>query len=402
MSPSVSKKIYKLYSKKVWILTFITFIFISRKTIFNVTREVGTYTVTIDRGSSLALIGVFAASLLIMQNTSKINKITPRIFPFLGYYIFATLSFIWAGNMGTILFKGIEVICSFMVICLTLYTIRSPRLALLYIIYLATTSTCIDVSSKWIKYGFGFYHTNAYTMTAMIALLLIWGGIRNKILIFKDMKLLFTINAFMLIAGTSSASYISFIIGIIILFSTKSRKGINLGITFLICFILYGIYYYYQDVVFDLIFHGRSTEKIENGSGRKAIWEAAFKLWEQSPIIGNGFLVGERQIVHYIGLAVISAHNSFISILVNTGVVGISIFMIFIFKWFHKVYHYLKTNRYACVLLPAMTATIVNCNAFPAIGSDWNYVAPSVYALIAFVFINLTKYENNMGNPKLS
>lgn len=103
MSPSVSKKIYKLYSKKVWILTFITFIFISRKTIFNVTREVGTYTVTIDRGSSLALIGVFAASLLIMQNTSKINKITPRIFPFLGYYIFATLSFIWAGNMGTIL-----------------------------------------------------------------------------------------------------------------------------------------------------------------------------------------------------------------------------------------------------------------------------------------------------------
>lgn len=396
------KKIYKLYPQKVWILTLITFIFISRKTIFNVTREVGNYTATIDRGSSLALLGICASLLLIMQNSSKINRIIPRISPFLGYYIFATLSFIWAGNMGTILFKGIEVICSFMVICLTLYIIRSSKLALLYIIYLATASTSMDILNKWIKYGFGFYHTNAYTMTAMIALLLICGSVRNKILDFKEVKLLFIINACMLIAGTSSASYISFIIGIIILFSTKKRKGINLGVTLLICLILYGIYYYYQDLVFDIIFHGRSTEKIENGSGRKAIWEAALKLWEQSPIIGNGFLIGERQIVHYIGLAVISAHNSFISVLVNTGIVGILIFILFILKWFYKVYSYLRTNRYACVLLPAMTATIVNCNAFPAIGSDWNYVAPSVYALIAFVFINLTKYENNMGNTKLS
>lgn len=396
------KKIYKLYPQKVWILTLITFIFISSKTIFNVTREVGNYTATIDRGSSLALLGIFASSLLIMQNIPKIKKIFPQISPFLGYYIFATLSFLWAGSIGTILFKGIEVVCSYMIICLTLYTIRSSKLSLLYIIYLATASTSMDILNKWIKYGFGFYHTNAYTMTAMIALLLICGSVRNKILDFKEVKLLFIINACMLIAGTSSASYISFIIGIIILFSTKKRKGINLGVTLLICLILYGIYYYYQDLVFDIIFHGRSTEKIENGSGRKAIWEAALKLWEQSPIIGNGFLIGERQIVHYIGLAVISAHNSFISVLVNTGIVGILIFILFILKWFYKVYSYLRTNRYACVLLPAMTATIVNCNAFPAIGSDWNYVAPSVYALIAFVFINLTKYENNMGNTKLS
>lgn len=39
----------------------------------------------------------------------------------------------------------------------------------------------------------------------------------------------------------------------------------------------------------------------------------------------------------------------------------------------------------------------INCNAFPAIGSDWNYVAPTVYALIAFAFIKIKKYEDNMG-----
>ena len=138
-------------------------------------------------------------------------------------------------------------------------------------------------------------------------------------------------------------------------------------------------------------------EKIENGSGRKAIWEAAFKLWDENPLIGNGLIVGERRIVEYIGLAVISAHNSFISVLVNTGIMGVVIFINFIFKWFLKVYRFQSTNRYAVILLPAMVATIVNCNAFPAIGSDWNYVAPTVYALIAFAFIKLRKYENNMG-----
>lgn len=44
--------------------------------------------------------------------------------------------------------------------------------------------------------------------------------------------------------------------------------------------------------------------------------------------------MGERRIVEYIGLAVISAHNSFISVLVNTGIVGVVIFINFIFKWF--------------------------------------------------------------------
>ncbi len=68
-------------------------------------------------------------------------------------------------------------------------------------------------------------------------------------------------------------------------------------------------------------------EKIENGSARKAIWEAAFKLWDENPLMGNGLIVGERRIVGYIGLAVISAHNSFISVLVNTGIVGMVIFM---------------------------------------------------------------------------
>lgn len=234
-------------------------------------------------------------------------------------------------------------------------------------------------------------------MTSMIALLLLLSAVKHKIFSFKEMKYLIFYNAFMLVIGTSSASYISFVIGLVILMSSQYKRGMNIGIVIFICITLYFIYSYFQDFIFELLFPGRSMEKIENGSGRKAIWEAAFKLWDENPLIGNGLIVGERRIVEYIGLAVISAHNSFISVLVNTGIVGVVIFINFIFKWFLKVYRFQSTNRYAVILLPAMVATIVNCNAFPAIGSDWNYVAPTVYALIAFAFIILRKYENNMG-----
>ena len=52
------KQIYRLYPKKVWMLTLITFIFIARKTLFNVAREVGNYATTVDSGTSLALLGI--------------------------------------------------------------------------------------------------------------------------------------------------------------------------------------------------------------------------------------------------------------------------------------------------------------------------------------------------------
>ena len=52
------KKIFKMYPKPIWILTLIEFIFISRKTIFNVSREVGDYSATIDSSTSLAILGI--------------------------------------------------------------------------------------------------------------------------------------------------------------------------------------------------------------------------------------------------------------------------------------------------------------------------------------------------------
>lgn len=48
------KQIYRLYPKQVWVLTIITFIFIARKTLFNVAREVGNYAAAVDSGTSLA------------------------------------------------------------------------------------------------------------------------------------------------------------------------------------------------------------------------------------------------------------------------------------------------------------------------------------------------------------
>ena len=236
------KQIYRLYPKQIWTLTLITFIFIARKTFFNVAREVGSYATTVDSGTSLALLGISMSMIVIIQNSSKISRFSSKVFPFLAYYIFATLSFLWAGSAGTILFKGIEVLCSFMIVCLTIYYIRSLKQALLYIVLLATASTAMDMMNKIIKYGFSYFHTNAYTMTSMIALLLLLSAVKHKIFSFKEMKYLIFYNAFMLVIGTSSASYISFVIGLVILMSSQYKRGMNIGIVIFICITLYFIY----------------------------------------------------------------------------------------------------------------------------------------------------------------
>lgn len=108
--------------------------------------------------------------------------------------------------------------------------------------------------NKIIKFGFSYFHTNAYTMVSMIALLLLLSAVKHKIFSFKEMKFLIFYNAFMLVIGTSSASYISFIIGLVILMSSQYKRGMNVGIVVFICIILYFIYSYFRNFIFELLF----------------------------------------------------------------------------------------------------------------------------------------------------
>ena len=383
------KTIYRAYSKEIWYLTIIVLIFVSRKTIFNVSRGGATFDATLDSGTSLLMMGVIMSLVAIWKNSGDFSDVRKANFSFIAYYILCLASFLWAGHFGTIVLKAVEVLCCFWVIGIIMNKMESLKQGLYYIIFLSTFITYISVLSSFLKFGIIFIHTNTYSMSAMVSLLLCLGAVRFHVYQFGEVKYYILLNTMALISGTSSASWISFIIGVIILYS-MNENGVGLLRTAAICVIIYVAYELALDQIFDIIFKGKTKEMVESGHGRDVIWNAAIASWKDSPWLGNGFLVGERSLGSYgLGLKVISVHNTFLSVLVGTGIVGMVLFVNFLFKWIGRLLTYIKYNRYAIIMFPVVIATIVNCMAFPAIGSDWNFVAPVVYALITFVFLHI-------------
>ena len=387
------------FNKKIWIYTAILYIFIARKTLFDTAKDVGNYSVAFDSGTFLAAMGIMCSWIIILSNHSRTRYIIRTNKYFIAYYILALFSFLWAGHFFAIAFKAIEVISCFLLIGIIILSLKSFKEGILYMIFLSTIITWSDIINYNLKYGFGFYHTNGYTLTALIGLLLALGAIKFKLFSYKNLKYYIWLCAYGLFFGTSSASYISFIIGLIVLYS-YNKQGFNLLKTIFICLILYTFYIIASDLIFTYLFYGKSLEGIENGSGRAAIWEAAYQSFLSRPFLGGGFVIAERSLGKWgiNGINVLSAHNTFISVIVNTGIIGLIIFLLFLFKWIYKLFYKSNNNVYARILFPLAIASIVNCNTMPAIGSDWNYTSPCLYMLIIFSFSLIFKFKNRKIN----
>ena len=102
------KMIYKMYPRKIWILTFVCFIFIARKTIFNVARTAGDYSENVDSSTSLAMLGIVCTTVFFFYHIRDYNVARRKMCSVLIYYLFAWCSLLWAGNYTTISFKAIE------------------------------------------------------------------------------------------------------------------------------------------------------------------------------------------------------------------------------------------------------------------------------------------------------
>lgn len=391
---------FRLYPKSIWWLTFIEIIFISRKTIFRVNRDVGDYSATVDSSTSLALFGIFISLIYIFNKRNEIKHIHKIMGGLLIFYYFSALSFIWAGNVFTILFKATEVIINIYIVGLIIINLLrhvNIKGITYYIIIFCLICTYCEVFIEMVHKGFGFHHTNAYSFTAMISLLLCFGSIKYRIFKLKEIKWCLILSLMAVIGGTSTATYISCIIGFLILYSSN-KKGINISRTFIIICLCFLSYYFFFDIIYDFIRAGHTEEEMKSLTGRKVIWEASMLSFRKHSILGAGFVVGERNLGN---LSIIynfhqlSAHNSFLSALVNTGIIGFLLFVFFLKNWLVKLFTHTKHFVWASILFPIAIAIIVNCNSCPGIGSDWGHVSSCIYIIIGFSSPNIFKLIRN-------
>lgn len=90
-----------------------------------------------------------------------------------------------------------------------------------------------------------------------------------------------------------------------------------------------------------------------NGDLRFQLWKAAIKLWEKSPINGVGIGNFPTESEPYTGVYYV-AHNSFLSLLAETGLLGLACFLIPFLYLF-----YLLWNNRSNFIAKAMFATVV-------------------------------------------
>ena len=110
--------------------------------------------------------------------------------------------------------------------------------------------------------------------------------------------------------------------------------------------------------------------------------------------MGHGYIIGERNLGKYgLGINVLSTHNSFLAILVDTGIIGLLVFLNFLLSWIYNLINKSKKNIYATMIMPTLIACLVNCLAFPAIGADWSYVGSLIF--IMYIMTNLYIKNNN-------
>lgn len=384
------KKIFKMYPTSIWILTLIEFIFISRKTIFNVSREVGDYSATVDSSTSLAMLGIICSLIYIAKYSMFIKHIYKMMAALIMVYIIAAFSFLWAGNTFTILFKAIEVLTNIYIIgiiLILLFQLCNIRQIVYYIILFCLIATYSEVLAEMVRKGIGFHHTNAYSYSAMVAFLLCIGSLRFGLFKFSELKVSTILSFIAWIGGTSTASYIACLAGLVLLYSSN-KYGFNISNAIFVLVLCILLYIFAGDIVYSFIKAGHSDAEMQSGTGRSLIWEASFMSFQDNPILGSGFVIGERELGPKYGFDFhqLSAHNAFLSVLVNTGLIGFFFFIRLLYKWGMILFQNSCRNVLSTILFPIYISIVINSAACPSIGSDWGPISSCVYLIIGFSF----------------
>jgi len=256
------------------------------------------------------------------------------------------------------------------------------------------------------------WHTNTYSVIAAMLFSYCLGELSNKNRHVTNIerKLLrqgLLAGLLFVFLGTSSASNIAALSGFVVVVFMSGKPAFKaLSVLFLMLVLV--LNYFYGDWLFNLIFPGKTISSVEMMSGRITLWSSYMDKILEKPYLGWGFAAFSR----VQGLYNVHTHNSIIEIFGGVGIIGLFLFVMYIFKVFSK---FIRLLRYPYIqgIISAVTAGLVNSNAISIIGNPTGvlfitFVAWNIFGLYYILEINYLKYNNrqtfeyNLGNTKLS
>ena len=300
------------------------------------------------------------------------------------YYLFALITILWripGSNPLYIIYRAGTMLILSAYIYMIFMKFQSPQSAFKGLLNYCTALMLFLFLGHL---RLGALHTNSYTVCAAVIVCLALSASRSKLFTFKEMKPYIYIGFIGLILGTSSASNISFICGLVFIYSFKRNR-------FRLSFFIFSIlslslaYFFGKHIIVKILFPNKTVSSIISMHGRMTLWENYIQIWLLRPFRGWGFAVGERAGKYFGYIYALSAHNGYISILINTGLFGMAFWIAFFKRLATSLLlQIIYKSPYALATASAFIVIAVNNNSVPIIGSNWGPLATLAFCLVAF------------------
>ena len=301
-----------------------------------------------------------------------------------GYYLFALITVFWrirGSSAPYIFYRAGSMLILSPFIYMIFMKFKSARSAFQGLLNYTLALTILMFLGN---VRLGSFHTNTYSVSAAVLVCLALTAYRNDLFSLKEMAPYICIGLLFLLLGTSSASNVSFVCGLIFIYSFRNKR-FHFTIFILLLLSLAAAYYFGKRIIFPIIFPYKSADTLFSLHGRQVLWEHYINIWLRRPFRGWGFAVGERSGRLFGYIYALSAHNGYISILINTGLLGMSFWLV-LFKRLIKslILQIFFESPYAIVIASAFVVIAVNNNSVPIFGSNWGPLSTVAFTLLSF------------------
>ncbi len=300
------------------------------------------------------------------------------------YYMFAFVTIIWrlegsnafyiVYRAGTMLILSVYIYMIFM----KFRTASSAFKGLLNYCFALTLLMLIG------NIRLGRLHTNTYSVCAAVTVCLSLCAYRSNLLPFSKMKYYIFGGLFCLLLGTSSASNVSFACALIFIFSFKNNR-FNFSFFIISLLALFIVYHFGQHIIFKILLPNKSIKSVTTLHGRTYLWSGYIQIWLKRPFIGWGFAVGERAGKAFGFMYALSAHNGYLSILINTGLIGLCFWFVLFKRLCVSFIQQISFHSpYAIAIVSAFIVIVINNNSIPIIGSNWGPLSTMAFCILTF------------------
>jgi hypothetical protein len=370
-----------------WLLLFCIFAFLVRQTVMirgaAYARATSYDLSAVDTfaGVDIAIV-VLAAGVLICTGSlvrmGSAFRRTPVVWLY-WYYMICALSFLWSNFPIYSLYRALEFIILLSATLAAVEQFQDLTEAEPAFLRIAAATIllqmCVNLRLGGLSLSLNAWHTNSYSASAAILFCYCLGeyldmSMAEKSQGTKRAKRLrwFGIFSFGALAlGTSATSNIAALVGCLLIFLLVRRVGLLLaGLWIGLLFLVLGRS---GEIIQSLIFPGKSEYAIETATGRTLFWEYLWHKFLRSPVLGYGFALitgGHDRILAS------TTHNSFFTVLIGTGSVGLALFGMFAAKlWWVTIGKVWRGGPGGVGFAGALAAAFVNCLGMPLIADRW-------------------------------